>query len=724
MASASAQDEEKTEMLLTWLNTAFTVKPRPAFGAVVGATLVAVPLLVAFSNLPPVSSSGAPGENTCADCHSGIGAATVSVAFPGGLTYTPGVTQRLRIAVAETGKLRWGFQLSARPASNPTAAQAGDLNPVDALTAVRCGDSSTRTAAGCPAGSPLQFAGQTSAGTQAGTANGAFWDVDWTPPASDVGNVRIFVAGLAANGDSNTGGDDTATANFTLTPAAPPASPTITVNPGSLSFAVVFGAGAPAAQTFHVTSSGSPLTFTTSFTTVNGGNWLQVTPPGGAAPMDVSVSVVPTDLQPGTYLGSVSVASAGASNSPQTVGVTLTVSPVQGPPVLTLTPPTLAFLLPAGGAAASQTAQLNSTTSGLAFSAVATTTDGALWLSATPASGTTPSALQVTANPAGLAAGTYTGTVSVAAAAAGNSPQSIAVSLTVTNSALTVSPATLTFNSPNGGPVPSQTLLVGSTGSALSIAATATTVSGVNWLSVTPNGTTPASLSVAVNPSGLATGTFTGAIMIASAGASNTPQAVAVTLVVGTAPPTPTITDLTYKFNVLDRQSGGADRMLLSGSGAISGGVLTGSGDFNRFTPTSSDRNVTVSTGTWTATGIVSFIPATNSGRGGNGDGGDFVSPLDHGEDHGGDQGNNNGGILVISVNLLPTGGSPIPATLRIANTGSDFGVTLTITGGDIFTPTETGNVTIAPANNGNDGGHDGGHDGGDALVRRRNNVR
>lgn len=345
--------------------------------------MVAVPLLIASSNLPPVRSDGAPGDVTCTDCHSPSGGtATVTVTFPSGLTYSPGVTQRLRVTVSETGKVRWGFQLSARTASN-LSAQAGDLNPVDTLTGVLCGNSAAKTAAGCPTNAPLEFIEQTSAGTQAGTANSAFWDIDWTPPATNVGNVQIYVAGLAANGNGSNSGDDTATANYTLTPATTSTVPALTVNPASLTFAAVVGGSAPAAQTFQAGSSGSSLTFTTSTTTASGGNWLQATPSGGSTPLDVSVSVSPTGLAAGTYTGSVSVMSTGASNSPLPVSVTFTVSPVQGAPILSATPPAISFTLPAGGAKATQTSHVSSITSGLTLSAAATTTSGGSWLSVT-----------------------------------------------------------------------------------------------------------------------------------------------------------------------------------------------------------------------------------------------------------------------------------------------------------------------------------------------------
>src|SRR5205807_3805481 len=62
------------------------------------------------------------------------------------------------------------------------------------------------------------------------------------------------------------------------------------------------------------------------------------------------------------------------------------------------------------------------------------------WLSAT-GGGMTPGSASVSVNPGTLAAGTYTGTVSVSAAGSGNSPQTVAVALTVTNAPDTMPPS-------------------------------------------------------------------------------------------------------------------------------------------------------------------------------------------------------------------------------------------------------------------------------------------
>jgi uncharacterized protein (TIGR03437 family) len=63
-----------------------------------------------------------------------------------------------------------------------------------------------------------------------------------------------------------------------------------------------------------------------------------------------------------------------------------------------------------------------------------TTSTSDFWLSAANASGTAPAQLAVSVNPANLAAGTYTGSVTISAPGAAGSPASVAVTLVVSGS--------------------------------------------------------------------------------------------------------------------------------------------------------------------------------------------------------------------------------------------------------------------------------------------------
>jgi uncharacterized protein (TIGR03437 family) len=315
-------------------------------------------------------------------------------------------------------------------------------------------------------------------------------------------------------------------------------SPTLAVSPTAMSFAYQSGGSAPNGQALAISSStGDVLSFAATATTYSGGNWLSVSPSSGSTPANVSISVNPAGLGAGTYSGSVTISSTGASNSPQSISITLTVSAT---PALTISQATLGFSYQLGGAAPSgQNVSVGSSGAALAFSASATTNSGGNWLSVTPSSGTTPANLSVSVNPAGLAAGTYFGNVTITSAGAANSPQSISVTLAVSAApALTISQAVLGFSHQLGGATPGgQSVSVGSSGAALAFTASVTTTSGGNWLLVTPNGgTTPANLSISVNPGGLGAGTYSGNVTISSTGASNSPQSILVTLTVSTLP--------------------------------------------------------------------------------------------------------------------------------------------------------------------------------------------
>jgi len=303
----------------------------------------------------------------------------------------------------------------------------------------------------------------------------------------------------------------------------------LVATPSMLTFSYQPGATFPPAQTISLTlASGSgtvPLASVTSNV-----QWLIVSS-ASSAPATLKVSVNPGLLTTGTYLGSVIVTAAGSATPTLEIPVTITVlSATQ----LTVTPSSLTFTYAVGGTVpAAQSLAVASGNALINFTVTAPT-----WLTVSPASGTTPGSVMVTANPAGLGAGTFTGTITIAGA--GTNSVAVPVTLTVTSTPqLVVAPTTLTFNSPVGGPAPApQTLTVTSTSGALTFTATASAA----WLSVTPaSGTTPATVAVSANPTGLAQGTYTGAISLVQGGGGAQTTMIPVTLQVGVAT-TPTIT--------------------------------------------------------------------------------------------------------------------------------------------------------------------------------------
>lgn len=185
-------------------------------------------LLYAYSAGPEVRHTAAPGDDplscTTAGCHTGTplngGGGNVTVTFPGGLTYTPGVPQTFTIVITDPQARVYGFQMTARLESDLAKGQAGDFT-AGPQQFVLCDDNTNvRTPTRpCPGNAPVQFI-EHSDPFRTNTIS-----VLWTPPATNAGNIHIYVGANAANADGNNTGDHIYTASYVLTPAG--ASPTI-----------------------------------------------------------------------------------------------------------------------------------------------------------------------------------------------------------------------------------------------------------------------------------------------------------------------------------------------------------------------------------------------------------------------------------------------------------------------------------------------------------------
>src|SRR5262249_50545273 len=156
----------------------------------------------------------------------------------------------------------------------------------------------------------------------------------------------------------------------------------------------------------------------------------------------------------------------------------------------------------------SQTLNVTSTPSSQSFLLILNPANQ--WLKVSPTSGTTPSAVSVSADPTGLNPGTYNGTITVFG---GPMPFPV-VQVTFAVSTIGITPSSLQFAYQQGSAVPvSQSLSL--TGPATFNAAASTT-NGGSWLQATPtSGTSPTTVTVALNPTivqGLAVGTYNGKI--------------------------------------------------------------------------------------------------------------------------------------------------------------------------------------------------------------------
>ena len=229
----------------------------------------------------------------------------------------------------------------------------------------------------------------------------------------------------------------------------------LSVTPDSFSFALTNGVSTPASGTLSLANTGKGiLSYAVSTSTDDGAAWIQLSGTSGTIPAISGTAVQTvtmngTGLVTGSYIGSITVQDIDNSTVPATVRfekkipVTLTVNN----PAFQISATTMAFET-APESSAMMSKDLTVTLSGdstnaITWMATAATNGAANWLSVSPSAQTGNSAttVTVTADPAGLAAGSYTGTITFRAPGASGAPAALQVSLIVVkaNSAASVS---------------------------------------------------------------------------------------------------------------------------------------------------------------------------------------------------------------------------------------------------------------------------------------------
>jgi len=311
-----------------------------------------------------------------------------------------------------------------------------------------------------------------------------------------VPNAGTYVFTLNAT----TGCPDDATHTFTLYVEEGPSAPAIT----SLDTDTWEAVGAPfSPDPFTVTSIGSPTpvlsvigTLPPGVTFIDNGDSTatfgaacQVSWPG-MAPECLGLLAEETE---GTWTFTIRASnSAGTTDQPFTLVLEHNTS------LLGATPSTLSFTTD-GTYVPAETVSLTTLGDTMPYALVTT----ASWLSATPESGWMPGSITVSANAAGLAPGTYTGTVIVGSAGTEGPFATIAVTLTVLGVSepgmVGIWPGTLRFdyNVNDGTTPPAQTVWVMSGGVPLDYTVS---TDGARWLSAPDSGTSPGGFRVSVDP--------------------------------------------------------------------------------------------------------------------------------------------------------------------------------------------------------------------------------
>ena len=370
---------------------------------------------------------------------------------------------------------------------------------------------------------------------------------------------------VASAGASNT--PQTIAVTFTVGSTT---QPTIALSSGSLTFSATLGGASPASQAVTVANSGTGTLAapTTAISYGTGSGWLAANVTGASAPYTITVQPTLGSLAGGTYTATVSVASTGASNTPQTFSVTFTVA---APPAMSLSSASLTFSATAGGTnPGSQAVTVTNSGGGSLATPTPSITygSGAGWLVASVSGASAPYTITVQPSVGSLVAGSYSATVHVASAGASNTPQSIAVTFNVLAlPAIALSPTSLTFSATQGGssPVAQTVQVTNAGGGTLALPAPSITYgSGSSWLGASVTGVAaPYAVTIQPTVGSLTPATYTATVTVASAGASNTPQAIAVSFQVFA--PTPAaggcLASSGHKICAGDLSSGGAEHL-------------------------------------------------------------------------------------------------------------------------------------------------------------------
>jgi len=198
------------------------------------------------------------------------------------------------------------------------------------------------------------------------------------------------------------------------------------VSPTSLSFSSEVGRN-PASQTVQITNAGSG---TLSWSASADQPWIGLSPTSGTAPSTVTVSVTAIGMAAGSYSGQITISAPGAQGSPVTVFVILSLTPVQ-PAILQVSPSYLSFRGEEGGR--DPDPQVITIRNAGSSTMNWTATADSFWLRVSPDRGSLAGGLstevRVSVSLTGLAAGTYTGRVTVTAPGAQGSPVSASVAL-------------------------------------------------------------------------------------------------------------------------------------------------------------------------------------------------------------------------------------------------------------------------------------------------------
>jgi uncharacterized protein (TIGR03437 family) len=312
---------------------------------------------------------------------------------------------------------------------------------------------------------------------------------------------------------------------------------TVALNPtpGAINISYAAGGTVPSGYSIQVAASDGTAI---PITAVSSANWVTASAATGATtPASVNLQFSPGSLVNGIDSGTITITGGGAQLIVPVVllvtgGTTSTLVP---------TPSSLNFAAIANGTPPQSQVVTVTANTQTAFTAATfvTTPAGGTWLGISPSGSlTTNQNIQVAINQGSLIPGTYTGGIALTANGGQITvPVTLVVSTNSTSAGVTVNPTSLSFTwQPGSAAGLSQSVSVTSASGAAGVPFAIT--SAASWLSASVSGgsqaTTPATVTVTVDPTGLTAGSYNTNVTIAPTG--GTPVNVPVSFTVQAGP--------------------------------------------------------------------------------------------------------------------------------------------------------------------------------------------
>lgn len=251
-----------------------------------------------YSNGGPSSNTNAPGESNCTTCHGGSlqtsGTNYNNISFSGNFTgggYIPDSTYTVTLSYSQSGKSKFGFQLTCLNSSN---AMAGSFTA----------GTGTSTSTGTVSGATRSYVNHTSSGTSG--SGSISWSFQWKAPSSNLDTVTFYSVVNSTNSSGNTAGDIIIAKEFRIGPSS--SLPTATASASSTN--VCQGV----AITLGASGTNSPT------------NW-EWSLPGGSPSSSTTQNPSVVYNNQGTYNAILRVKNAKGWSIPDTVSITVKPAP-------------------------------------------------------------------------------------------------------------------------------------------------------------------------------------------------------------------------------------------------------------------------------------------------------------------------------------------------------------------------------------------------------------